>query len=54
MGTIGVRLVDDDLFGPTGEKLSSTNIIGRIVEPERLKGIEEGDTIYISEAVRRK
>ncbi len=54
MGTIGVRLVDDDLFGPTGEKLASTNIIGRIVEPERLKGIEEGDAIYISEAVRRK
>jgi putative methanogenesis marker protein 3 len=49
MGTIGVRLVDDDLFGPTGEKFSSTNIIGRIVEPERLEGIEEGDAIYVSE-----
>jgi len=54
MGTIGVRLVDDDLFGPSGEKFSSTNIIGRIVEPERLKGIEEGDAIYISEAARRR
>jgi putative methanogenesis marker protein 3 len=53
MGTIGVRLVDDDLFGPTGEKFSSTNIIGRIIKPERLKGIKEGDTIYISEAARR-
>lgn len=50
MGTIGVRLVDDDLFGPTGEKFSSTNIIGRIIEPERLKGIKEGDAIYVSEA----
>lgn len=54
MGTIGARLVDDDIFGPTGEKFSSTNIIGRIVEPERLKGIEEGDAIYISEAARRR
>jgi UPF0288 family protein (methanogenesis marker protein 3) len=54
MGTIGARLVDDDLFGPTGEKFSSTNIIGRIIEPERLKGIEEGDAIYISEVARRR
>ena len=36
MGTIGVKLGDDDLFGPTGEKFSSTNIIGRIIEPEKL------------------
>lgn len=49
MGTIGVRLIDDDLFGPTGEKFSSTNIIGRISEPERLIGIKEGDAIYVSE-----
>ncbi|WP_048137113.1 methyl-coenzyme M reductase-associated protein Mmp3 [Methanosarcina horonobensis] len=54
MGTIGVRLVNDDLFGPTGEKFSSTNIIGRIIEPERLRGIKEGDAIYISEAAHRK
>jgi putative methanogenesis marker protein 3 len=49
MGTIGVKLEDDDLFGPTGEKFSSTNIIGRIVNPEKLKGIKEGDAIYVSE-----
>jgi putative methanogenesis marker protein 3 len=54
MGTIGVRLVDDDIFGPTGEKFSSTNIIGRIVEPERLKDIKEGDAIYIIEAARKR
>lgn len=54
MGTIGVRLIDDDLFGPTGEKFSSTNIIGRIIEPDRLKGIKEGDAIYVSEVSRRK
>ena len=49
MGIIGVRLIDDDLFGPTGEKFSSTNIIGRILEPERLIGIKKGDAIYVSE-----
>lgn len=49
MGTIGVRLVDDDLFGPTGEKFSSTNIIGRIIDPQRLIGIKKGDAIYVSE-----
>ncbi len=54
MGTIGVRLIDDDLFGPTGEKFSSTNIIGRIVEPDKLKGIKEGDAIYITEVARKE
>ena len=49
MGTIGIRLIDDDLFGPTGEKFSSTNIIGRIIYPEKLHGIKEGDAIYVSE-----
>ncbi|MFZ2498832.1 methyl-coenzyme M reductase-associated protein Mmp3 [Methanosarcina sp.] len=49
MGTIGVKLGDDDLFGPTGEKFSSTNIIGKMIDPEKLKGINEGDSIYVSE-----
>ncbi len=53
MGTIGVRLIDDGLFGPTGEKFSSTNIIGRIIDPERLIGIKEGDAIYVSEVGHR-
>jgi putative methanogenesis marker protein 3 len=54
MGTIGVRLGDDDLFGPTGEKFSSTNIIGRIIEPSKLVGIKEGDVIYVSEVARKQ
>ncbi|MDD4497002.1 MAG: methanogenesis marker 3 protein, partial [Methanosarcinaceae archaeon] len=52
MGNVGVKTVEDDLFGPTGEKFSSTNIIGRILDLEKLKGIKEGDVIYISEAKR--
>ena len=54
MGTIGVKLEDDDLFGPTGEKFSSTNIIGRIVEPKKLIGIKETDVIYVTEASGKK
>jgi putative methanogenesis marker protein 3 len=54
MGTIGVRLIDDDLFGPTGEKFSSTNIIGRIIDPKRLIGIKEGDAIYVGEVAHRE
>ena len=54
MGTIGVRLGDDELFGPTGEKFSSTNIIGRIVNPDKLLDVKEGDVIYVTEVVRNK
>lgn len=54
MGIIGVKLGDDDLFGPTGEKFSSTNIVGRIVEPEKLSDIKEGDAIYLSEVANKE
>jgi putative methanogenesis marker protein 3 len=53
MGTVGVRLGDDELFGPTGERFSSTNIVGRIINPEKLLGIKEGDAIYVTEIVRK-
>lgn len=48
-GYIGIKLEDSSLFGPTGEKFSSTNIIGRIVDPEKLKNIKNNDIIYIQE-----
>jgi putative methanogenesis marker protein 3 len=48
-GLIGVKTVDDDLFGPTGEKFASTNIIGRILEPGKLEGLKEGNIMYILE-----
>ncbi len=48
-GMVGVKLVDDERYGPTGEKFECTNIIGRVIEPDRLKGIKEGDIIYIRE-----
>ncbi len=48
-GMVGVRLTDDERYGPTGEKFECTNIIGKVIEPERLKGIKVGDIIYIRE-----
>jgi putative methanogenesis marker protein 3 len=48
-GMIGVKLVDDPKYGPTGEKFECTNIIGKVLEPQRLKGINVGEIIYIRE-----
>lgn len=48
-GMIGVKLIDDSKYGPTGEKFECTNIIGKVIHPERLKGIKEGDIVYIRE-----
>ena len=48
-GYIGVRLADETMFGPTGEKFDATNIIGRVLNPDKLKNIEEGGLIYIKE-----
>ncbi len=48
-GMIGVRLTDDAKYGPTGEKFECTNIIGKVIEPARLKGVKQGDVVYIRE-----
>lgn len=50
MGLIGVKTVDEDMFGPTGEKFTSTNIIGRILDLEKLKNLKEGDVMHITES----
>ncbi|BAW30902.1 MAG TPA: methanogenesis marker 3 protein [Methanothermobacter sp.] len=50
VGLIGVRLEDNDEFGPTGEPFNATNIIGKVTKG--LKNIEkfkEGDTVYVRE-----
>jgi putative methanogenesis marker protein 3 len=48
-GMIGVKLIDDAKYGPTGEKFECTNIIGKVIHPERLKGVKAGDIVYIRE-----
>ena len=49
-GMIGVKTMDDDLFGPTGEKFANTNIIGKILDIDKLKHLKEGDVMYILES----
>lgn len=50
-GLIGIRLVDDKTYGPTGEEGYSTNIFGRFEDDlDRFMGnVEEGKTVYITE-----
>jgi len=49
-GMVGVKLEDNDLFGPTGEKFASTNIIGRVIETEKLRNFKDDDIMYIIES----
>ncbi|MDD1720819.1 MAG: methanogenesis marker 3 protein [Euryarchaeota archaeon] len=49
-GIIGVRLEDNEKYGPTGERFNSTNIVGRILHAETLKDIKENEAIYVYEA----
>lgn len=49
IGLVGARLVEDKRYGPSGEKFEATNVIGRVLEPEKLKGVKEGETVYVLE-----
>ncbi|NPV62527.1 MAG: methanogenesis marker 3 protein [Methanotrichaceae archaeon] len=49
IGLVGVRLVEDKRYGPSGEKFEATNIVGRVLEPEKLKDVKEGETVYVLE-----
>ncbi|HUV81946.1 MAG TPA: methanogenesis marker 3 protein, partial [archaeon] len=48
-GIIGVKTIDDCRYGPTGEKFHSTNIIGKVMDPEKLGDLKQGDIIYVIE-----
>jgi len=52
IGLVGVKLVEDRRYGPSGEKFEATNVIGRVLEPEKLKDVTEGEIVYVLE-VRR-
>jgi UPF0288 family protein (methanogenesis marker protein 3) len=49
VGMVGVKTVEDRRYGPSGEKFEATNLIGRVLEPEKLKDVAEGETIFIKE-----
>ena len=49
IGFVGVKLVDDKRYGPSGEKFEATNIIGRVLDLEKLKDVKEDDVVYVLE-----
>lgn len=51
-GLAGVKLVDDEKYGPSGEKFHSTNIVGRVLDLDKLKDVEEEETVYVLEVKR--
>ncbi len=51
-GLVGVRLSANKEFGPTSEPFEGTNIIGRVIDTEKLKTIQERERVYIREVGR--
>jgi putative methanogenesis marker protein 3 len=48
-GIVGVRLSANKEFGPTSEPFEGTNIIGKVIDTAKLKGLRERDKVYIRE-----
>ena len=48
-GLVGVRTSANREFGPTSEPFGGTNVIGTVLEPEKLKGCKEGELVFIKE-----
>ncbi len=46
---MGVRLSANKEFGPTSEPFEGTNIIGRVIDTEKLKKVREKENVYIRE-----
>ncbi len=52
VGLVGVRLTDNSEFGPTSEPFEGTNIIGKLLNPDKLTGLKENSIIFIREVVK--
>jgi len=48
-GLVGVRLSANREFGPTSEPFEGTNIIGRVIDTDKLKDVKERQMVYIRE-----
>ncbi|MDP3563190.1 MAG: methanogenesis marker 3 protein, partial [Methanoregula sp.] len=48
-GLVGVRLSASKEFGPTSEPFEGTNLIGRVIDTDKLKKVREKETVYIRE-----
>jgi putative methanogenesis marker protein 3 len=46
-GFVGVRLSANKEFGPTSEPFEGTNILGRVIDTEKLKKVKERENVYI-------
>jgi len=51
-GLVGVRLSANKEFGPTSEPFEGTNIIGHVIDTEKLKNVKEREKTYIREVKR--
>ena len=49
VGMVGVRVVENEEYGPTGEPFEGTNIIGTVIDMDKLPLMKEGDIVYIRE-----
>jgi putative methanogenesis marker protein 3 len=48
-GLVGVRLSANREFGPTSEPFEGTNMIGRVIDTEKIKKVKERQMVYIRE-----
>lgn len=48
-GLVGVRISENSEFGPTSEPFEGTNLIGRVLDLEKLAGLKEKEIVYIRE-----
>jgi putative methanogenesis marker protein 3 len=48
-GLVGVRVTDNSEFGPTSEPFEGTNIIGKVLQPEKLGEFKGNQMVYIRE-----
>jgi putative methanogenesis marker protein 3 len=49
IGLAGVKLADDKRYGPSGEKFEATNIIGKVLDLEKLRDVKDDEVIYVLE-----
>ncbi|MBN2734161.1 MAG: methanogenesis marker 3 protein [Methanomicrobiaceae archaeon] len=49
-GLVGVRTSPNSEFGPTSEPFFATNVIGEIIDADKISSLKEGEIIYIRES----
>jgi len=49
-GLVGVRTTDNSEFGPTSEPFEGTNLLGMVLDLDKLEGYKESDIVFIRES----